>query len=150
MRVVERAVWVATWLMAATPAFSAPPPPAANEPLDRRLAAEPLDALAAAAQSEGDADRGAVLFHRAYLSCAKCHVAADSGRPAGPDLARDRRGLSPADLIRSVLDPSHEVRKGYETVTVATTDGRTLTGLLVEDRPDALVLRDPTGDDRAV
>ena len=47
------------------------------------------------------------------------------------------------ELVEGILEPSKAIRKGYETITIATDDGRTITGLLVEDRPDAVVLRDP-------
>ncbi|MGE3818480.1 MAG: DUF6797 domain-containing protein, partial [Isosphaeraceae bacterium] len=48
-----------------------------------------------------------------------------------------------AELIESILNPSKVIRQGYETVAVARTDGTTLTGVLAEDRPDALVVLDP-------
>jgi putative heme-binding domain-containing protein len=118
--------------------------------LELRLASEPISSIVRDALREGDPARGAVLFHQGYLLCAKCHTPGPTGTTVGPDLARDRRGLSNVDLIRSVLDPSKEVRKGYETVTVATTDGKTITGLLAEDRFEGVVLRDPAKDGQTV
>ena len=53
-------------------------------------------------------------------------------------------------LVESILDPSKMIKKGYETVTISTDDGRTLTGLLGEDRPDAVVLRDPAQDGKPI
>ena len=49
------------------------------------------------------------------------------------------------EIIASILEPSKSIKKGYEPVTIATDDGRTITGLIAEDRPDAVVLRDPVG-----
>src|SRR5262249_61332090 len=53
-------------------------------------------------------------------------------------------------LIESVLVPSRVIKKGFETVVITTTDGRQLTGLLVEERPDAVVLRDGGQDGKTV
>ncbi|MFO0952302.1 MAG: DUF6797 domain-containing protein [Isosphaeraceae bacterium] len=121
----------------------------AAPPLDDQLRSEKPEALAAEARQKGDAARGAVLFFQPYLSCAKCHAPDPHGKTLGPDLARDRRELKDFELIQAVLNPSKEIRKGFETLTVATHDGRTLRGLLVAERPDALLFRDPSGDGRA-
>src|SRR5207249_11288680 len=76
--------------------------PEQTQPLDRRLAAEPPENLARDAQREGDAERGAILFYQAYLSCAKCHTPRAAGKPFGPVPARDRPRPSGAGLGRAV------------------------------------------------
>ena len=111
--------------------------------LDRRLLDEDPAALARAVRLRGDAVRGSAVFHRPHLACARCH---EGPTPLGPDLARIGTEATDAYLIDSILNPSHILKKGYETVTVATVDGRVVTGLLAEDRPDAVVLRDPAKD----
>jgi putative heme-binding domain-containing protein len=109
-------------------------------------------ALAKAAREKGDPVRGAVLFYQPQLGCTKCHVCGGRGgeSPLGPDLARPEPGTTTAAVVESVLDPSKVIRKGYEAVTVERTDGTTVTGLLAEDRADALVLRDPAAAGKAV
>ena len=47
-------------------------------------------------------------------------------------------------LIMSILEPSREIKKGYETTLVETVDGATLTGLLVSQSKDQIRLRDPS------
>ena len=42
------------------------------------------------------------------------------------------------------------IRKGYESVTVIREDGTTLSGLLIEDRSDALVIRDASAGGESV
>jgi putative heme-binding domain-containing protein len=119
--------------------------------LDARLKAEGPKALARAALAEGDATRGAAVFHRPELTCVKCHGAGDEkAPPLGPDLARSTRGKTSEYFVESILEPSKVIAKGYETVTVVTADGQAYTGLLGEDRKDALVLRDPTQDGKAI
>ena len=42
------------------------------------------------------------------------------------------------------------IKQGYETVTISTDDGRIIAGLLGEDRPDAVVLRDVSQDGKSI
>ncbi|AWM41148.1 Cytochrome c [Gemmata obscuriglobus] len=119
------------------------------ESLARRLATEPPAALAKDARTRGDAARGAVLFFQPFLGCAKCHDA-EAGVPLGPDLTRADKGTTAEHLIESVLAPSKQIKKGYETVTVVTTDDRTITGLLAGETADALALVDPAANGRRV
>ncbi|QEH38443.1 hypothetical protein OJF2_70440 [Aquisphaera giovannonii] len=129
----------------------APARPAAGT-LEESLRAEGPKALAAEARRAGDARRGAIVFFRPSLTCAKCHDARAGTPPLGPDLtARDRNapGADPA-LVESILDPSKVIKPGYETVTIATEDGRVFAGLPGVDTPDAFAIRDPGQDGKAV
>lgn len=111
--------------------------------LGDRLSARDPGGLAAEAREKGDPARGALLFHQAQLGCSGCHRVATAGVSIGPDLARGTKERTPAELIESILDPSKVIREGYETVRVARKDGTTLTGILAEERPEALLIRDP-------
>ena len=64
----------------------------------------------------------------------------------GPDLL-SVAGRPPADLLVAILDPSREVSPDGIAVVVATTQGQTLTGLVVEETPAALHLRRAEGLD---
>src|SRR5439155_18373657 len=81
-------------------------------------------------------------FHQPQLSCTKCHTSGGKESPLGPDLARPAADSTDAYLVESLLAPSKAIRKGFETVIVTRTDGRTVTGLLAEERKDTIVLRD--------
>ena len=119
---------------------------ASAQTLEQRLLAEPRGALAAAARESGDARRGALVFHQPQLACHRCHTVAGYARPAGetlgPDLALWPETPTDESLIESVLKPSQTIRKGYETLTVVTTDGKTITGLIVQEQPEFVVVGD--------
>jgi putative heme-binding domain-containing protein len=117
-------------------------------PLDQQLRGEDPSALARDARRLGDARRGALVFYQPALTCTKCHVneRADAPPTLGPDLAALGKEVSDVELVEGILEPSKAIKKGYEPITIATDDGRTITGLLAEDRPDAIVLRDPGQD----
>ena len=136
-------------LAGVTPAVAQPK---AVVPLEQVLAREGATKLAKAARETGDPIRGAVLFYQPQLSCTKCHAcggAADQS-PLGPDLSRPEPGTTAEAVVEAVLDPSRVVRKGYEAVVVSRADGTTVTGLLAEDRADAVVLRDPASGGKPV
>jgi putative heme-binding domain-containing protein len=110
--------------------------------LEADLAREGAEALARAARRDGDARRGAKLFDRPGLACATCHAVGGAGPALGPDLAAMGRDAGDVYIIESILNPSKTIKRGFETITISTQDGRTFSGLLAEDRPEQVVLRD--------
>ena len=76
------------------------------------------------------------------------------GQDVGPDITSNGRNDFD-QLLSNVFDPSLVIGPGYQATTVATTEGRVLTGLLVEDGKDRVVLKlqaeardDPAQPDR--
>lgn len=120
--------------------------------LEQHLLAETPAKLAAAARESGDARRGAILFHQVYVGCAKCHSMDGGSNSLGPDLTKlsEQKDATDEYVVTSVLKPSADIRKGFESLTVVTTDGRTQTGLLVSRSEDGVVLRDPAADGKSV
>ena len=114
------------------------------------LSVAAVGALPRAARAQGDAARGAFVFYRPELACTRCHPAGNGDPKLGPDLALAGKEATDAYLVESVLAPSKVIKKGFETVTVTTAAGKTLTGLLAEDRADALLLRDAAQDGKLV
>jgi putative heme-binding domain-containing protein len=126
---------------------AAEPEPAASG-LAATLAAEPRDALLADVTRLGDPRRGATVFHTRHLTCLQCHVAGAGSSPLGPDLAAMPPGVPRerliAHLVESILDPSAVIRPEFRGVTIVTNEGRSLTGLVVRETDEALVIREPS------
>ncbi len=117
----------------------------------QRLAGEDPIKLGREAVTQGDAARGAVVFHSPQFLCASCHRNGDPQPSAlGPDLAKLGKEVTDAHLVESILAPSKVIRAGYETVTVARHSGETVSGLLASDEPDRIVLRTSGADDPPV
>ncbi|MEO6810116.1 MAG: c-type cytochrome, partial [Isosphaeraceae bacterium] len=96
-----------------------------------------------ALKHKGNADRGRTLFTDLKgLACVKCHAINGEGGAVGPDLSGVGALYARDDLIQSVLYPSARIFSGYEPVTVATADGRILTGVVKSDGDDALEIQD--------
>lgn len=85
----------------------------------------------------GDMNRGKQLFEK--LGCAKCH----GGRRAlGPDLTGVSRRFSQNDLFAAIVEPNRDISPRYQTTSIETKAGKVLTGLIVYESVDGLLLRD--------
>ncbi|HZT79419.1 MAG TPA: PVC-type heme-binding CxxCH protein, partial [Gemmataceae bacterium] len=88
-------------------------------------------------RTKGDPVRGMAVFKNV---CAQCHKIHGEGQDVGPDLTAN--GRSDFDqLVSNVFDPSLVIGAGYVATTVATKKGQVITGLVVEDSPQRIVLK---------
>jgi putative heme-binding domain-containing protein len=97
--------------------------------------------LPVAASGNGDASRGKAVFAK---RCANCHKLEGAGYAVGPDLAPFAT-RSPDYLLTQILDPNRALEDRYLEYLVLTTDGRQLTGMLVEETGASLTLTAPEG-----
>ncbi|HEX4609365.1 MAG TPA: HEAT repeat domain-containing protein, partial [Urbifossiella sp.] len=91
----------------------------------------------------GDAARGREIFvGHAAAQCVRCHTTGGSGGNAGPDLSKvaAQPGKDRAYLLESMLNPSAKITPGYGAVTLNLADGRTVSGVLADENPKAVVL----------
>ncbi len=140
---------IATFLIAASTTFWASPSFAqvgARGLLETALKQEGTDATAQAALEHGDATRGAVLFYQSYLSCRKCHAIDAKSTFLGPNLTVPEEPLTMQHIVESILDPSKAIRKGFETITVETDDGKAVSGIVVQETDEHILLREATGE----
>jgi putative heme-binding domain-containing protein len=87
---------------------------------------------------KGNPAAGKLLFAK---HCATCHTLFGEGNKVGPDLTgADRKNRD--WLLTSIVDPSGVIRPEYLAYDVETTDGRSLTGLIVESTPRTITLVD--------
>ena len=88
-------------------------------------------------KTKGDPMVGVGVFKKL---CAQCHKIYGEGQDVGPDLTND--GRANFDLLLSnVFDPSLVIGASYQATNVVTVQGRSLTGLLVENSPQRVVLK---------
>ena len=116
----------------------------AKEVLGEQVRAERATVLAAFAPAlslPASAERGKEVFLKV---CATCHQAEGQGVAVGPDLATVSN-RSPEDLLLHIMDPNREVAPVYLNYTVATSDGRVLSGMIAEETASALTLKRAQG-----
>jgi putative membrane-bound dehydrogenase-like protein len=97
----------------------------------------------------GRPDRGRGVFAGAG-TCAKCHVVGGEGRAVGPNLSGIGAKLSRSALYEAILSPSAAISHNYETFTALLVDGRSITGLLVSQTADEVVIRGADGIDATI
>ena len=76
--------------------------------------------------------------------CGKCHTLHAIGGKIGPDLTAYKRDDIRQMLIH-IVNPSAEIREGFETQIAVLNDGRVVTGFLVEQDQQTVTLRSPDG-----
>lgn len=109
--------------------------------LNESLILEDPAKLVLQARESGDIVRGAILFHQGNINCAKCHRPAAEKDRIGPDISRLKADVTELSIVESILQPSKAIRKGYETTSVLTNDGRVVSGIVVSQNDQQVVLR---------
>ena len=73
-------------------------------------------------------------------SCLSCHKMGDAGNAFGPELAKLNADMTPLEITRHILEPSLRIEEKYRSTTVLTDDGRSITGLVVEETPTEVAI----------
>lgn len=89
----------------------------------------------------GSVKDGAEVFRK---SCSACHRVGSIGNVVGPDLT-DVSSRSRLALLHEILDPNSKVEPRFCSCTLITVDGKTLTGILVNETSDSIQLRTSGG-----
>jgi len=100
-----------------------------------------VDAYRSALALKGDRKSGSAVFKKI---CASCHRLGNEGVEVGPDLA-SLSDKSPEALLIAVLDPNRAFETKYANFSVATVDGRVLSGLIASESATAVTLRRQDG-----
>ncbi|NQV27981.1 MAG: c-type cytochrome [Rhodopirellula sp.] len=106
---------------------------------EMRKEVERLMAIAEAAS--GNPEKGKVLYME---NCGKCHTLFTEGGKVGPDLTSFKRDNLERVMI-NVVNPSLEIREGFENYIIITTDGRVVNGFLADKDNQVVVLRGVDG-----
>lgn len=76
--------------------------------------------------------------------CGKCHLLFNEGGRIGPDLTGYKRDDLHTMLV-NVINPSAQIREGFENYVLITTDGRALTGFIADQDARVVVLKGADG-----
>ena len=99
----------------------------------------------------GDAVRGRERFLDGQsMQCVLCHRVQGSGRSVGPDMDGIGKRRSRRELLESILDPSKLIEPKYSSHQVLTTSGQLVSGLLVRDADEAVMLRSADGKNHRI
>ena len=97
-----------------------------------------LEASVAAMEKGRSFVHGRELFRTA--SCVSCHKMGDAGNAFGPELAKLEAKMTPLEITKHILEPSLKIDEKYRSTTLLTDDGRSVTGLVVEETPTEVAI----------
>ncbi len=122
------------------------PPPGRIDP-------KKLPSIASLAQRKGNAEHGRQLLlasAKSDLQCMKCHTIRGQGGNVGPELSVIGKKASRDNLFESILYPSKAIADQYYSWIITTKKGVSYTGLIVEETPDRISMRDANGGDHKI
>jgi putative heme-binding domain-containing protein len=119
------------------------------EAIAKFAGAKPSDEVGWRKTLEGKGDPAAgerLFFQPRGPRCFACHRIDGRGAAIGPDLSTIGRSLSRDKLIESILTPSKEIAPQFVSWAIATKDGKSRTGMIVEEKFDStIVIADAEG-----
>jgi putative heme-binding domain-containing protein len=107
-------------------------------PFVKKWTMEELLPLVEKGLNKRDFDHGRAMF--AAANCFACHRFAGEGGSFGPDLSGLAGRFSTRDLLESVVDPSKVISDQYQAVVIRTTDGRVVTGRIINLSGDGMTV----------
>ncbi|HVS34197.1 MAG TPA: PVC-type heme-binding CxxCH protein [Gemmataceae bacterium] len=122
-----------------------PPPP--------KMDLKKLPPIAVLAKRVGDAGKGKALLAASAkndMQCLKCHTIRGAGGQVGPDLSMIGKKASRENLYESILLPSKAIADQYLQWKIDKTDGLSISGLIVEETPTSITLRDANAKDTKI
>ena len=86
-------------------------------------------------------------------NCVACHKLNNEGRVFGPDLAKlgsvDKKKHTPQYILESILNPSKDIDKKFQSQVFALDSGKVVTGMVVKETPNTVeIVIDPLAKGR--
>jgi len=107
-----------------------------------QLSPDSLKAAYNSVLAGGDVARGRNLFFRDQTAqCMRCHSYNDYGGNAGPRLNGVASRLTQEQLLEALIEPSARIAPGYGIVTVNLKNGKSVAGILQEERKNSILLK---------
>ena len=101
----------------------------------------------ASLEMKGDAKSGQMVFEK---NCAICHqIDGENGKAIGPDLSTVY-SWSPEGIVSQVLFPGASVTVGYELWQIELVDGDKIQGVIADESPTAITVRNVGIEDRVI
>ena len=115
---------------------------ASAKPVSSALLHARIERLAAVVRDgSGIPKPGKKIFEQ---QCSRCHLLFGHGGNVGPDLTTYRRD-DLATMLQSIVSPGVEIREGFAGSIIAMADGRILSGVIIDQDKNVVVIRDTDG-----
>ena len=90
----------------------------------------------------GDVNKGRRFFNQNSTGqCVRCHSVGELGGSVGPALDNIGNVLTRKQILEALIEPSARLAPGFGTVSVSLKNGKSITGVLIEETEDQLILK---------
>src|SRR4029078_11364551 len=97
-------------------------------------------------EEKGDPKKGRELYlNTKVLACATCHRMEGVGGSVGPDLTRVWDTMALDKILESIVEPSKELKEGFQTYRLVTADSQVFSGLKIKEDDKEVVIREANG-----
>lgn len=112
------------------------------------LAGADVEKIKTQVAQRGNAARGRELYlSSTSLACMTCHRMEGVGGQIGPDLTRLWDTMTVEKILETIIEPSKEIKEGYQSYKATTNAGTVITGLKISETSMEVVIREATGRD---
>lgn len=119
-------------------------------PIAAKMDPNKLPAIADLVARKGDPEHGKAVFATKDIGCVRCHAVQGVGGNVGPDLSMIGVKASRENLLESILFPDKAIADQFVQWVVLDQRGLVTSGVLVEETPEHVVLRDGFGKDHKI
>ena len=90
----------------------------------------------------GNARNGRNIFlYNSTAQCVRCHGLGDETGTVGPPLRQIGGALTREQLLQALIEPSARLAPGFGSVKITLKDNQEITGILMEETPEELILK---------
>lgn len=90
----------------------------------------------------GNRGRGRnIFFWNSAAQCVRCHSISDEGGKVGPSLSNIGNQLTREQMLQALVDPSVRLSPGFGMVKLTLKDGQQVTGTLMSEDAEELILK---------
>ena len=90
----------------------------------------------------GNRGRGRnIFFWNSAAQCVRCHSISDEGGKVGPSLSNIGNQLTREQILQALVDPSARLSPGFGMVKLTLKDGQQVTGTLMSEDAEELILK---------
>ncbi|MFH5833786.1 PVC-type heme-binding CxxCH protein [Halalkalibaculum sp. DA384] len=118
------------------------------ERMPQELTSQQFNRLELDVKASADPARGEMIYRE--LNCESCHAIGGAGGLMGPDLSSLGANAPTDYIINGILNPSEDIKDGYELYRVVRQDGSEVRGYIVNETSSELILRDISGDEISI
>jgi len=110
--------------------------------ISRKISPDTLMGAYAGSLLGGDERRGARIFYQHQSAqCIRCHAVGDYGGSAGPRLSGIAGRITREQILEALISPGARLAPGFGNVTLGMKNGKTVSGILLQENDKSLGLK---------